>query len=229
MLGAKSPVTIGPSAQAGADAVRQDPVLRELQLDLKLTRNILLAGFLLGLITLAGLWSAGVLPNGYTVFFWALACFVVGALLGFLFGIPRVLQKDSQSEGTRTKADPKGDVFSRSTYQLVVNTNLDDVSDWLTKIVVGVGLVELRKIPGLLLRLAGLIAGELGANQVPFIVAVLVYFTTVGFMSGYLTTRMFVQRAFRIADLYASGALDERGPGAQTTTADPVTPPDPEA
>src|SRR6202012_4347277 len=127
------------------------------------------------------------------------------------------------SEEPRSKADPKGDVFSRSTYQLVVNTNLDDVSDWLTKIVVGVGLVELRKIPGLLLRLAGLIAGELGANQGPFIVAVLVYFTTVGFMSGYLTTRMFVQRAFRIADLYASGALDESVPEAQAESADPVT------
>ena len=112
---------------------------------------------------------------------------------------------------------------------MLINTNLDDVSDWLTKIVVGVGLVELRKIPGLLLRLAGMIAGELGSNQVPFIIAVIVYFTIVGFMSGYLTTRMFVQRAFRIADLYASGALDERGPEAQIATADPVTPPDPEA
>lgn len=228
-LGVKSPVTTAPSPLAGADAVRLDPVLRELQLDLKLTRKILLAGFLLGLITLAGLWSARVLSNGYTVFFWALACFVVGALLGFLFGIPRVLQKDSPAEGTRSNEDPKSNVFSRSTYQLVVNTNLDDVSDWLTKIVVGVGLVELRKIPGLLLRLAGLIAGELGMNQVPFIIAVLVYFTTVGFMSGYLTTRMFVQRAFRIADLYASGALDQPNPSAPTATADPGAPSDPEA
>lgn len=228
MFGVKSPVTTAPSARARADVVRQDPVLRELQLDLRLTRRILLAGFSLGIVILAVLWWR-VLPNGYTVFFWALACFVVGALLGFLFGIPRVLQKESQSEGPRSNADPKADVFSRSTYQLVVNTNLDDVSDWLTKIVVGVGLVELRKIPALLVRLARLIAGELGATQVPFIIAVIVYFTIVGFMSGYLTTRMFVQRAFRIADLYASGALDERGPEAQTASADPITPPDPEA
>jgi hypothetical protein len=112
---------------------------------------------------------------------------------------------------------------------LAVNTNLDDVSDWLTKIVVGVGLVELREIPGLLLRLARLIAGELGVNQVPFIIAVIAYFTTVGFISGYLTTRMFFERVFRIADLYALGALDERRPDAQIASADPTTPSDPEA
>jgi hypothetical protein len=228
MPGVKSPVTIALSAQAGVDAVRRDPVL-ELQRDLKWARDILLGGFAVGLLTLGALWGWHVLTNGYTVFFWALACFVLGGLLGFLFGIPRVMQNDLQSEGTRSKTDPKAAVFSRSTYQLAVNTNLDDVSDWLTKIVVGVGLVELREIPGLLLRLARLIAGELGVNQVPFIIAVIAYFTTVGFMSGYLTTRMFFQRVFRIADLYALGALDERGPEAQIATADPVTPPDPEA
>ena len=47
LLGVKSPVTTAPSPLAGADAVRLDPVLRELQLDLKLTRKILLAGFFL--------------------------------------------------------------------------------------------------------------------------------------------------------------------------------------
>lgn len=73
---------------------------------------------------------------------------------------------------------------------------------------VGVGLVELQNIPHLLFRLATMIGGELGAMHVPFIMSVLVYFTTVGFMSGYLTTRMFFQRAFRIADLAASGSFD---------------------
>ena len=114
----------------------------------------------------------------------------------------------------------------RPTYQLIVNTNLDDVSDWLTKIVVGVGLVELRKIPDLLFRLASMIAGELGANQVPFIISVLVYFTTVGFLSGYLTTRMFVQRAFRMADLYAEGALDHGRVQGAPGNAGPVPPSD---
>ncbi len=198
----------GKESRAESEAVRKDPVFAELQKDLNVTRKTILAGFVIGLATLIVLWVTGALPNGYTVFFWALACFVVGGLLGFLFGIPRVLQKGSQVEAPQQKPDPKVGVPTHPSYQLVVNTNLDDVSDWFTKIVIGVGLVELRKIPELVRGLAVLIAGELGIKQVPFIISVLVYFSTVGFLSGYLTTRMFVQRAFRIADLYASGALD---------------------
>jgi hypothetical protein len=44
--------------------------------------------------------------------------------------------------------------------------------------------------------------------QQALIVSVLVYFSTVGFLGGYLNTRMFIQRAFRLADLDAEGGLD---------------------
>lgn len=43
------------------------------------------------------------------------------------------------------------------------NTNLTDISDWLTKIIVGVGLVQLAKIRGLLKSAANFIAGGLGS------------------------------------------------------------------
>src|SRR5215207_3296326 len=56
------------------------------------------------------------------------AAFGVGALVGFLFGIPRRFQREG--------SDP-------ALGGLVVNTNLEQISDWLTKIIVGVGLVEI--------------------------------------------------------------------------------------
>jgi hypothetical protein len=87
---------------AAAEALRRDPVLIELQHDVAVTRTMLLTVSLVGLVILVGLWWRRVLPNGYTVFFWALACFAVGALLGFLFGIPRVLQKDSKPDGAQS-------------------------------------------------------------------------------------------------------------------------------
>jgi len=37
------------------------------------------------------------------------------------------------------------------------------------------------------------------------VIAIITYFSVLGFMSGYLTTRMFFERAFRIADLSAQG------------------------
>jgi hypothetical protein len=65
----------------------------------------------------------------------AAASGLVGGLLGFLFGIPRTVQ---------------GTGASTSGPQYDANTNLEQVSDWLTKILVGVGLVQIgRALPAL--------------------------------------------------------------------------------
>jgi hypothetical protein len=78
-----------------------------------------------------------------------------------------------------------------------VNTNLEEISDWLTKIIVGVGLVELQKAQSKLQEAAGLIAQALGgASQTSFAYALMVYFSIVGFFGGYLITRLYLQRAF---------------------------------
>ena len=84
-----------------------------------------------------------------------------GGFVGFLFGIPRVLQ-DGQSgsagphPGVRPEAPtnlrlPSGASASSpsagSGFRINVNTNLEQISDWLTKIIVGLGLVELRNMP----------------------------------------------------------------------------------
>jgi hypothetical protein len=50
------------------------------------------------------------------------AAYIAGALIGFLFGIPRVLQR-----GVEPSHDADG--ASRSGY--LVNTNLEQISDWL--------------------------------------------------------------------------------------------------
>lgn len=73
-----------------------------------------------------------------------------GALLGFLFGIPRMLQRpqNAQSAVPSTNLAPPsgnnmttaGDRFFRS------NTSFEEISDWLTKIIIGLGLVQFDKI-----------------------------------------------------------------------------------
>jgi hypothetical protein len=57
----------------------------------------------------------------------AIASAATGYLLGFLFGISRSLQGGDSSE-SNSQSFPG-------------NTNLEQISDWLTKILVGVGLV----------------------------------------------------------------------------------------
>lgn len=117
----------------------------------------------------------------------------VGTLIGFLFGIPRTLQSDSPKT-----ANGQRDDASRS-YRQNVNTNLEQISDWLTKILVGVGLTQLREMPQRLMGLASYF--QSGLNNNPAVaLAVILNSMVFGFFAGYLLTRLFLASAFRLAD-----------------------------
>jgi CheY-like chemotaxis protein len=150
--------------------------------------------------------------RGATAVLWALASMCCGGLVGFLFGIPRVLQQDgaAQPRGAGAAAAPATGTSTEdraaSSYRLQVNTNLEQISDWLTKIIVGVGLIELGRAPDLLRRASRFI-GE-GFTPAPgaamtaqsFAAAIVVYFGAVGFLGGYLMTRVYLAGAFKRAD-----------------------------
>jgi hypothetical protein len=76
----------------------------------------------------------------------AAAAAAVGAFLGFLFGIPTGLQEKALGLD-----EPYGP-----------NTNLEQISDWLTKILVGVGLVELGRAGPAVGKLIASVGGALG-------------------------------------------------------------------
>jgi hypothetical protein len=121
----------------------------------------------------------------------ALACLMVGGALGFLFGIPRAERADL----------PEGE--GRSAMRFRANTNLEDISDWLTKILVGVGLIQLGQLSEPLGRLVTAVATGIGGDRPSpsFALALLLYFTLVGFLAGYLLTRLYLPRAFTTAEL----------------------------
>ena len=121
----------------------------------------------------------------------ALACLMVGGALGFLFGIPRAGRADL----------PEGD--GQSAMRFRANTNLEDISDWLTKILVGVGLIQLGKLSEPLGRLVTAVAAGIGGDPLSpsFALALLLYFTLVGFLASYLLTRLYLPRAFTSAEL----------------------------
>jgi hypothetical protein len=72
---------------------------------------------------------------GAAGFFWAIACLAAGSLLGIVFGIPREAADNPSTDAGRTAA------------WLGANTNMEEISDWLTKLLVGAGLVELKALP----------------------------------------------------------------------------------
>jgi hypothetical protein len=136
------------------------------------------------------------------VVLWSLALLACGAGLGFLFGIPKVLQDaptapPPSSAPTTTGGSSKPALL----YRQKVNTNLEEISDWLTKIIVGVTLVQLKTVPDQLWRLALVISASLGTSvSAGFGLALILFFTTSGFLFGYLVTRLYLQGALARAD-----------------------------
>ncbi|ULB34516.1 hypothetical protein [Proteiniphilum propionicum] len=124
----------------------------------------------------------------------ALASLITGAVLGFIFGIPRLNRDYNPGEnyGRDTKYNP--------------NTNLEDVSDWLTKIILGVTLTQLGKIPGYLQSIADYILVNADCENLncdfarPIMIAVLIYFFVAGFISGYFYTRLYLPSLFSIME-----------------------------
>jgi hypothetical protein len=94
---------------------------------------------------------------------------LMGVLLGFIFAIPRMAAAKSEVEkgGVSAKegasqASAEGDTGrTTATATIETNSNLVEISDWLTKILVGVSLVEMNKIPGRLKELASYLGAGL--------------------------------------------------------------------
>ena len=131
------------------------------------------------------------------------AAYSIGMLTGFLFGIPRTVQE--MPEERKEHAMPTGvdtrnyPITSKITRQkTLINTNLEQVSDWLTKIIVGVGLVEFGKIKNFVAQLSTSLAGDMGNIQYarPFLTACILACLVFGFGAGYLLTRLWLSGAF---------------------------------
>lgn len=114
------------------------------------------------------------------------ACFCMGALAGFLFGIPRIMESRSGHEPIKSA---QGEVLH--------NDNLVQISDWLTKIIVGVGLTQINKIPQYLDKVGEYLGSSFMPNKVvdnsskAIAICVVLYFLIVGFIACYLWTRFY--------------------------------------
>jgi len=117
------------------------------------------------------------------------AAFFAGGLCGFLFGIPRTVQSGAGNQNNE-------DVDYR------INTNLEQISDWLTKIIVGLTLVNLQNIPDFFGKLANDMKGGMGGSDsdVVFAGGIMVYFLILGFLAGYISTRTQISSLFSRAD-----------------------------
>ncbi len=129
-------------------------------------------------------------PNIAAAFMWTMACLSVGSHLGLLFAVPRA----ASAPPTETQSGHR---------TMSANSNIEQISDWLTKLLVGVGLVELKDLPHSLKAAAHFVSAGMGADNpqtVAFSAALIIFFLVEGFLGGYLATRIFFQGVFERSD-----------------------------
>jgi hypothetical protein len=154
------------------------------------TISVIAAAILIGLVGVGGaaVGSASpffsILGSGLLV---EMAGIFSGALLGFLFGIPRAVAQSEQVGVPRTDRSNE------------VNTNLVQISDWLTKILVGVGLVQISTIGPALGRLITAVSEGMKVG-LPATGGLVVYSVIVGFLGGYVLTRTILTETFNRYD-----------------------------
>lgn len=161
----------------------------------------------------------------------AAASFAAG-LIGFLFGIPRtnvqirvrsetVSMTDQSRPGamdggadsitSRSTNQPQAGVDKKGSLQtddgnpisnLRPNTNLEEISDGLTKALLGIGLSQIYRAGGWVREIAAILGPSFGTGTTGKIVAlsVIAYGGFAGFFFGYLLTRIFLTDAFRRAE-----------------------------
>jgi CheY-like chemotaxis protein len=120
------------------------------------------------------------------------ASFAVGGIAGFIFGVPRSIQELPASQPAEGEVAP-GAPSQAYSLGFVGNTSLEQISDWLTKIIVGVGLTQLANIPSGLTAIGEFLAPSLGGleSSVAFGAILVVYYGIGGFFVSYLWTRLY--------------------------------------
>lgn len=125
----------------------------------------------------------------------ALAALTIGGLAGFLFGIPRKLQITAKG----TDASASDELEPRLRYE--GNTNLEEISDWLTKIIIGIGIANFKEISDYVGTLAKFAGSHLSwPSASAYIVSIWVFFGIIGFLFGFLWARLYLSQAFDAAE-----------------------------
>ena len=145
-------------------------------------------------LTVLGIYCAELSTNGLTAFGAAAmvlaASFLAGSLLGFLFGIPRALSGDAEVS------------FGREHDRLITNTNLEQISDWLTKIIVGATLVQLGNLTRKFNELATFVSGIFGSPSTQnktMAGAIILYSAILGFFACYIAARSIITLIFSLS------------------------------
>jgi CheY-like chemotaxis protein len=128
-------------------------------------------------------------PDGVRWSLYMLAAAALAAILGLIFGVPRARTDFSAQPSERYSS----------------NSNLEQISDWLTKLLVGAGLVELSRLPELFRAMGDYLGAGMGVpNGEAYCVAAVAYGAGVGFGLGYLWARLLLRYLLEKTEKFAA-------------------------
>lgn len=143
--------------------------------------------------------------NYSIVVVWAIGYFFLGALFGCILGVPKGVSKPQIKKSAAIPDTSIGTDQNESLVSVLPttaaaeisynsnNTNLTDISDWLTKIVIGAGLVHLKEIPGFIMKVArrmseGIHLSGVASTEI-LCAGIIVYYLSFGLIAGYFIMR----------------------------------------
>lgn len=164
-----------------------------------------LTGIIVILIYSIGFSKARIAETFGIAFFTSGSSFLTGCFLGLLLGIPSPtrMNDDLTKEEINESSDSK---LELEKVQLIRenNNNLGQISDWLTKIFIGIFLSQISSIPSFLRNIGNSISSsiyydkeELVRMGTFFFVGIIIYYLYCGFFSGFLWARIgFINLSF---------------------------------
>jgi hypothetical protein len=131
----------------------------------------------------------------------ATAAFLTGSLGGLILGVPRKVSSGElrlrKDMGDNPPEPSPGATSAQKDFE--PSTNLAEISDWLTKLLLGAGLVSLSRLGRPLSQLINTVARGLGGaapngtvteSAAVIAATILIAYFILGFLDGYLTTTL---------------------------------------
>jgi hypothetical protein len=179
------------------------------------TRWLLVAfAFLLGILAecLYGFAARPWLATFSASLLFSLAALVAGGFFGFLFGLPQSHGSSSTSQHSSSPpvsplaADDLLSVPASPSSDITASTNLQQVADWLTKLILGAGLTQLGRLPHASAVLFRAMSASIGGSASATVASgsssatavaggIAIYFALLGFVTGWLATYFFLTPA----------------------------------
>jgi hypothetical protein len=124
------------------------------------------------------------------------AAAAAGAVFGFIFGIPRTLNPADRAAVANAVTQDSAAAATATHAVMAANTNLERISDWLTTLLIGATLVQIKDIAAWVGSLGKSLVKTGPLSNDAIVPVIVILFFSLAFLGVYLITRLYLTTAF---------------------------------